>query len=122
MTRLQHYKVGALSRTLPYSRASDTFLLCVNEAVSETACREDSEVMFHVSHFADKILRHHKWSCDQAGASSNRPRLESKSLRSPAFCDILTYNVSDVFCILIRQIFVKKWMPADLETLQVSIM
>ncbi|XP_049516921.1 uncharacterized protein LOC119465211 isoform X4 [Dermacentor silvarum] len=58
-------------------RASDTFLLCVNEAVSETACREDSEVMFHVSHFADKILRHHKWSCDQAGASSNRPRLEN---------------------------------------------
>ncbi|KAL1437327.1 hypothetical protein MTO96_001391 [Rhipicephalus appendiculatus] len=58
-------------------RASDTFLLCVNEAVSETACREDSEVMFHVSHFADKILRHHKWSCDQSGASSNRPRLEN---------------------------------------------
>lgn len=60
-------------------RASDTFLLCVNEAVSETACREDSEVMFHVSHFADKILRHHKWSCDQnsAAAPSPRPRLEN---------------------------------------------
>ncbi|KAH8042450.1 hypothetical protein HPB51_023460 [Rhipicephalus microplus] len=58
-------------------RASDTFLLCVNEAVSETACREDSEVMFYVSHFAEKILRHHKWSCDQSGAPSNRPRLEN---------------------------------------------
>lgn len=58
-------------------RASDTFLLCVNEAVSETACREDSEVMFHVSHFADKILRHHKWSCEQGAASSNQPRMEN---------------------------------------------
>ncbi|XP_077524124.1 uncharacterized protein LOC144135268 isoform X2 [Amblyomma americanum] len=58
-------------------RASDTFLLCVNEAVSETACREDSEVMFHVSHFADKVLRHHKWSCEQGAASSNQPRMEN---------------------------------------------
>ncbi|CAN8000990.1 unnamed protein product [Ixodes pacificus] len=58
-------------------RASDIFLLCVNEAVSETSCREDSEVMFHVSHFADKILRHHKWSCDQGSASSTRPRMEN---------------------------------------------
>ncbi|XP_064468378.1 uncharacterized protein LOC135379055 isoform X2 [Ornithodoros turicata] len=60
-------------------RASDTFLLCVNEAVSETACREDSEVMFHVSHFADKILRHHKWSCDRNAihGSTEKPKIES---------------------------------------------
>ncbi|XP_064468380.1 uncharacterized protein LOC135379055 isoform X4 [Ornithodoros turicata] len=60
-------------------RASDTFLLCVNEAVSETACREDSEVMFHVSHFADKILRHHKWSCDRNAihGSTEKPKIET---------------------------------------------